>query len=588
MKKTFSELVRERSRLIKVPVIVGSLIIAAGVLATYVFSDYLSQRAADDFQIQTNEQTKIFANTIESRAAEFEQILLMLAAYSRSETELTKDNWTAFIEQSNVLSRHPFTSGIGYVDIIPSDQIGQYVESRQAEVPGLTIQPAGQRELYTAIRHISPVNPATTKVIGYDMFAEPVRKSAMEKARDSGTVAMTSPVQLVQDQGKENTYGVIAYCPVYKNGMPTSTPAQRKQAIAGYTFFSFRPSDFITNISTANPSQLNSASYTVTDSSTGVSVTSKVFSPTKSEIKYDAVQRAGIIDREWVIGLTAYQPTFQRWTAPGITFLLGIVTSFAVGGFVMYLMTRRLIRLDIIHETELQRTKDELLALTSHQLRTPASGVKQYVGMLLQGFVGELTPQQEIIAKKAFAANERQLETINQLLHVAKADADQLVLQKEHLDLTGLTTQIVDSMKDSIEEHTTEVILKAPKKEIMIFADERYLRMVIENLISNALKYSESGRKIKITLVSRQESAILSVRDYGVGINEEDIPKLFKKFSRIPNPLSKTVGGSGLGLFLSEQIMLAHKGDIECDSKPGKGSIFTLTLPLDDSVEDNN
>ena len=101
-------------------------------------------------------------------------------------------------------------------------------------------------------------------------------------------------------------------------------------------------------------------------------------------------------------------------------------------------------------------------------------------------------------------------------------------------------------------------------------------------MISNALKYSENGKPIRITIASRHNAAMLSVRDYGVGISEEDLTRLFKKFSRIPNSLSKTVGGSGLGLFLAEQIMLAHCGDIEVDSKLGRGSIFTLTLPIDE------
>jgi signal transduction histidine kinase len=582
MKNTFMELVRERSRLIKIPVVVGSLIIAAGVLATYGFSNYLSERAADDFQMQTNEQATIFATTIESRTDEFEQILLMMAAYSRDQPNMPKAQWGQFIQESKILTRHPFLVGVGYADAIPANQRDAYNQARAAETPGFAITPAGDRDFYTSIRYLEPETQANNSVVGFDMYSEATRRAAMSSARDKGTVAITSPVHLLQDSEFKDKYGVIVYYPVYRNGQIPATVAERREQNIGYTFVAFRPSDFIAAIDAANPTQLSSASYAITDSSSSISMTSKVYTPQQSETKYNATKSANIIDRQWVVGLTAYQPIFQRWTAPGITFILGIVTSFTLGGVVTYLMTRRLIRLDTQHQTEIQRTKDELLALTSHQLRTPASGVKQYVGMLLQGFVGDLSPQQEAIAKKAFAANERQLETINQLLHVAKADADQLVLQKEEIDLVDLTHQIMDSMKDSVDDHESEIIVKSPKKPITIAADERYLRMVIENLISNALKYSENGKPIRITLASRQHTAMLSVRDYGVGVSEEDLVKLFKKFSRIPNPLSKTVGGSGLGLFLAEQIMLAHGGDIEVDSKLGRGSIFTLTLPINE------
>lgn len=582
MKNSVIELVRERSRLVKIPVVVGSLIIGAGVLATYLFSNYLSERAAADFQMQTNEQATIFANTIESRTAEFEQILLMLAAYSRAENGVSSDQWSTFVQESRVLDRHPFLLGVGYADAVPVGQRDAYIQERQASSPGFTIVPSGDRDQYTAIRHLVPETDANKGVIGFDMFSEDTRRSAMESARDNAKVTITPPVVLVQDRGKESTYGVIVYYPVYRSGQSPKSIEERRAQHMGYTFMAFRPSDFIATVDATNPTQLKTSSYAITDSSSSISMTSKIYTPSRNETKYNAMQQADVVDRKWVVGLTAYQPAFQRWTAPGVTFLLGIVTSFTLGGFVTYFMTRRLIRLDTQHQTEIQRTKDELLALTSHQLRTPASGVKQYVGMLLQGFVGELTPQQEAIAKKAFAANERQLETINQLLHVAKADADQLVLQKESLDLVDLTHQVIDTMRDSVDEHESEILIKSPKKPIIVSADDRYLRMVMENLISNALKYSENGRPIRITLASRHNVGLLSVRDYGVGISEEDLQKLFKKFTRIPNPLSKSVGGSGLGLFLSEQIMRAHQGDIEVDSKLGRGSIFTLTLPIDE------
>lgn len=580
MRATINQLISEQSRFIKVPAVVGSLIVAAGVLVTYFFADYLSQRSADDFQTQTDEQAMIFANTIESRTAEFEQILLMLAAYSRSQPDLTRDQWSQFVRQSKILDRHPFVLGVGYIDTIKPSDLEAYTAGRQSEIPGFTITPEGQREIYTAVRYLEPYIEVNNNVLGFDMYSEKTRQASMAKARDQATVSITSPVRLKQDEGKNDKFGVLIFAPVYRTGAAPDSIAERRQQHVGYTYISFRPGDFITRIELSNSPQLSSSSYTITDTSSGQSMTSRIFSPSNTETRYDAAQAADILDHQWMVGLTSYQPAFQRWTAPGITFLLGIVTSFAIGVVTTYLMARRLVRLDVQHQNELQQTKDELLALTSHQLRTPASGVKQYVGMLLQGFVGELSPQQEAIAKKAFAANERQLETINQLLHVAKADADQLVLQKEVIELLSLTNQVIESMQASIDEQEAIVTVKAPKKAIYVNVDERYVRMVIENLVSNALKYSKAGQLIKITVTARKEIAIVSIRDYGVGIAEEDIPRLFKKFSRIPNPLSKSVGGSGLGLFLAEQIMIAHHGDIEVDSKLGKGTIFTATMPL--------
>ncbi len=581
MKQPFVELVRERSKLIKIPVITGSLIIAAGVLATYAFANYLAERADSEFQVRTNDAAEIFAETISSRITNLEQTLFTLSAFIKTQPSLSADQWSSFIQQSKLIEEQPYLIGVGYVDVVQPDQLGPYIQSQQAQNPKFSFRPEGNRQVYTAIRYLEPRVEANQNVLGYDMYAEKTRQDAMSKARDQDEVALTTPVTLVQDEGKKETYGVLAYYPVYQAPTRPTDIAARRAQLAGYTFIAFRPSEFINDLDKDNQAQLASTSYAITDSSTGTSMTNKVFAESQTETKYNASAQVDVIDRQWMVAMTSYQPAFQRLTAPGITFILGIVTSIALGVLVTYLMTRRLIRLDIMHQDELQRTKDELLALTSHQLRTPASGVKQYVGMLLQGFVGELTPQQESIAKKAFAANERQLETINQLLHVAKADADQLVLQKDVIDLVDLIQQVIDSMTGVIEDHESEIIVKSPKRRLIyVFVDERYLRMVVENLISNALKYSEAGKSVRITITARNDKAIISVRDYGVGIEESDIQLLFKKFARIPNPLSKTVGGSGLGLFLSEQIMLAHGGDIEVDSKVGKGSIFTISVPL--------
>lgn len=584
MSKTLYELFRERSRIIKVPAIISALVMAAGVLATFLFADYLSRLAANDFASQSQNQTRSFARTVESKTAEFEQILLLLATLHRSNPAMNQQQWSDAIAHSQIIERHPFVLGVGFVDVIKPEALGEYQASRQEEQPGFTVFPAGNRDVYAAIRYLSPKNEVNDRAIGYDMHSETIRRAAMNKARDEGKVTLTAPVQLVQDRDDPAKRGVLIYYPVYRQSAVLSDTASRRENLVGYTYLVMRPSDLIEVIARSSTPSLESASYSVTDAESNVSMVDSIYTAAGESAQFSAVQNAKIIDRQWTIVLTDYQSAIARYTTPGVTFLLGVLASIGLGGLVMYLMTRRIVRLDTQHQRELQRTKDELLALTSHQLRTPASGVKQYIGMLLQGFVGELSEDQRMIAQKAFAANERQLETINQLLHVAKADADQLVLEKTPLNLGELTQNVVDAMKNELDNREGDVVLKIRKSPTVI-ADERYIRMVIENFISNAHKYSDPVKKIVVTVACRSDQACVAVRDYGVGLSEDDIKRLFKKFSRVPNRLSKSVGGTGLGLFLSHQIMLAHQGDIEVDSKPGRGSIFTLTLPYDKSNE---
>lgn len=108
--------------------------------------------------------------------------------------------------------------------------------------------------------------------------------------------------------------------------------------------------------------------------------------------------------------------------------------------------------------------------------------------------------------------------------------------------------------------------------------------MVVENLISNAIKYSYPKHSVRISLHEDEGRVSLDVKDEGVGIAKEDVHRLFNKFDRIPNPLSYSEGGSGLGLFLARQLALAHGGDIEVESEEDKGSTFTLTLPKNPNI----
>lgn len=298
MKKTVQELIKEGSRFMKVPMIVGSLVIAAGVLATYFFADFLATRSAEDFQQSTEEQITIFARNIEARTTEFEQILLLLAAFTRSMPEITQSGWSDYVAQSQVVERHEFILGIGYVDAVRADQLAQYEQDRQARQPGFRITPEGNREFYTAIRFLQPNNEVNQRAIGYDMFSESARRQAMSKARDEAKASMTTPVKLIQDEGVTDRMGVLVYYPVYaSNSVPVSVEDRRAQ-LRGFTYIVFRPDDLIADIEETDSSeQLQSSSFVVTDTSTGLIMANQVATPAPRETQYDATRQSTIIDK---------------------------------------------------------------------------------------------------------------------------------------------------------------------------------------------------------------------------------------------------------------------------------------------------
>lgn len=229
---------------------------------------------------------------------------------------------------------------------------------------------------------------------------------------------------------------------------------------------------------------------------------------------------------------------------------------------------------------ELGRSKDEFVALASHQLRTPATAVKQYLGMVLQGYVGPVDPVQEELLTKAFESNERQIQIINQILNAARADTGKLIMTPGLFDLNEMMRVVTDELRHDIEARGHAFTVVRPETPVQVRADIGYLRMAIENLINNARVYTPDGGRIAVKLSVSQSKAHISVQDTGVGIRKSDMSKLFAKFSRIHNELSVQAGGSGIGLYLAAEIVRLHGGSIDVDSKIKKGTTFTIHLPL--------
>jgi two-component system sensor histidine kinase ChiS len=270
-------------------------------------------------------------------------------------------------------------------------------------------------------------------------------------------------------------------------------------------------------------------------------------------------------------------------TIPEITELallvLMTVTLVAIVAFYFKLAIKER-NLALAETQRAQETQDELLSLASHQLRTPATTVKQYIGMMMEGYSGKIMPQQQKMLKKAYNSNERQLETINQILCITRADSGRLELQKSYFNLNQLIEEIITELSDTIKEKQQKVTFKPNFVNLPVYADQTCIRMIVENLLTNASKYTHPEGTICIKTNKKDNRVILSVTDNGVGIKSEDKGKLFKKFSRIDNELSITSGGSGIGLYLDKILVEMHDGKITVDSKPKKGTTFNVLLPV--------
>ena len=235
----------------------------------------------------------------------------------------------------------------------------------------------------------------------------------------------------------------------------------------------------------------------------------------------------------------------------------------------------------------LNAAKDEFISLASHQLRTPATVVKQYLSMVLDGYVGKISPELRNMLERANASNDRQIDIVDDLLEVARVDAGKVNLVKTEVNLVPLVQEVINEHDALIQDRQQKVHLNYLQPGISAPIDRSRMKMVIENILDNASKYSPENTRIDFEVSQQDDTVSIAVIDQGVGIARGDHTKLFGKFSRLNNPLSISVGGTGLGLYWAKRIVTLHGGRIKVTSKLGEGSTFTVTLPKEPTANDS-
>ncbi len=233
---------------------------------------------------------------------------------------------------------------------------------------------------------------------------------------------------------------------------------------------------------------------------------------------------------------------------------------------------------DTTRERELDRAKDEFVGLASHQLRTPASGVKAWLSMLLDGDAGELTEDQAEFVARAYESNDHGLHLIEDLLAVTRIESGRYRVRLGPVDMAALAERVVEEQRRTIERRDQRVAVRRPAEAVVAAADEAKIRMAIANLVDNASKYTPRGGDLEVAVAAASGRVEVAVRDSGVGISEEDRGRLFQRFSRIERRETAEVAGTGLGLYLVKQIVDLHDGTIEVESEAGAGTTFTIGL----------
>ena len=246
----------------------------------------------------------------------------------------------------------------------------------------------------------------------------------------------------------------------------------------------------------------------------------------------------------------------------------------------------------VLHDTTEQEKEERerrlFVSNVSHELRTPLTSVKSYLEALDEGALYD--PVAPDFIKVSLDETNRMMRMVTDLLHLSRIDNATTQLDVELINFTAFITFILnrfDKMRGQDEEKKYELVRDYPINSVWIEIDTDKMTQVIDNILNNAIKYSPDGGKITVSMKTTDDQMILSIKDQGLGIPKQDLPKIFDRFYRVDRARSRAQGGTGLGLAIAKEIIKQHNGFIWAKSEYGKGSTFTIVLPYDkDAVKE--
>jgi PAS domain S-box-containing protein len=233
---------------------------------------------------------------------------------------------------------------------------------------------------------------------------------------------------------------------------------------------------------------------------------------------------------------------------------------------------------------ELDRLKDEFIALVSHELRTPLTSIRGYTELLLDGEAGDLTEDQRRFLGVVERNSHRLLRLVGDLLFLAQVEAGKLVLDMAAVDLGAVASESVETARPQAEAKEITLTL-ATGPVPLLAADRARIAQLLDNLVSNAVKFTPERGRVDIRVRALDSQAIVEVRDSGMGIPPDEQEFLFERFFRTSTATEQAIQGTGLGLAISKAIVEAHSGRITVASEEGAGTTFRVALPLQDAAE---
>lgn len=544
------------------------LIFLLGMTLTLFMSNYFHRSRVQELNRHFDAESEEILRIVQRRLERYEHALIQARAFLMQAEPITNQIFQEYLENTELMKRYPGMQALAYV---------KKFSSKSNSDTG--VWPQNPKGELTSIVYIAPMDWRNKRALGYNMMTEPIRRLAMEKARDSGKAAISGKLVLMQENNIDTQPDFIIFVPIYGKTIP-STLSQRRLNLTGYVTSPFRIGDLLNAILPESAkSKIDFEIYQGKE----VSPSTLLYETTANRPYNDRLHQQAL-RKEISIGDNIFQVNFyftqefvpkSGYYSPLLAGTLGLLVTLLLM-WVFYLTHRQV---EINRQALSER--DEFLSIASHELKTPITSLQLQLQMIRRGVKPELghAPSPEKLAL-ALDNSVSQVDRINRLI----ADLLEISkLQRGKLTYYFEVTNLAQLIHSTFDLHREQLLLAGNGVEfnldesLNLECDKFRMEQVITNLITNAIKYGK-GSIITVTLSRQEVNCILSIKDQGQGIPQEFQEKIFERFERAS--ASRNISGLGLGLYISQQIIRTHQGRIRVESQEGNGSEFIIILPL--------
>lgn len=531
--------------------------------------------------------------------------------------DLTHEGWRHYMQSRDVDREFWGALGFGYIARVARSDVDAYVAAMRAKIPEFSIQlPDGgttdHPDLFV-IQYLEPLEPHRY-ILGLDIGAESRRREAAERAMRTGQAALSGPIRLRQlDMGR---LGLLYLLPVYRPGAPTDTEAERTAALQGWIYTPIVVERAMRGISTLVDGLVDFDVYDGNGDANSILLYDDDRKVPPNTVGCDAAcytDRRFLLRRQIQVGgrgwtiIVSSNRTFEALHA-GVamlwSWLIGVLLTTAAGACFWTLANSRSRAIAIanamtaqlaernrqLEEARVQavastEAKSRFLAHMSHELRTPLTAILGYAQLLAEH---EVTPaERQEHALTIHRNGEHMLTLINEVLDSSKIEAGRMTIEQIPMSLVEVIGDVeklaAKPAADKGLRLEVEFLTALPERSL---GDPTRLRQVLINLLGNAVKFTDHGQvRLEVSCVEDQQRAaghrlVVRVSDTGKGMTPDQLNRLFQAYEQADLSTTRLHGGTGLGLSISRQLARLLGGDLTVQSQPGRGTTFTLDLPL--------